>query len=151
MRMLKARTGEAEVIQAMVQRHAGHRDDKIAHFGEVRQPHVARLLHLAEDHLSLLAVKRSPCSNASLKRAANTARQIIVAPAQFVEYRDRPNAGGRLKQRHDFGFEDVSQRVRPAAFARLLLLRRQTLVLLDSVRRGNAKPRLRCRHRQRLG
>ena len=60
--------GQTEVIEALLEELAGDGDAKIRHFGEVRQSHAARRMLLAEDHLPIRAVHRSPGPDAPLKR-----------------------------------------------------------------------------------
>jgi hypothetical protein len=150
-RVLEARVGEPEVIQPMIQRHAGHRDGQFAHLGEIRQPQPPRLVRLAEDHVALGPVHGPPGADAPLQRAAHAARELGVAPQQFLEDRDRPHAGCGLQQRHDFRVEDLGQRIGPASAARRLLLRWQAWICLDAIRRGHAEPGACRRQRRRFG
>ena len=60
MRMLEARVGEPEVIESMIEPRAGDGDAEVGHVGEIRQPHPARLMDLAEDHLLVRAMQGPP-------------------------------------------------------------------------------------------
>ena len=60
MGMLEARVGQPEVIEPVIERLAGDGDAQVGHVGEIRQPHPARLMDLAEDHLLVRAVQRAP-------------------------------------------------------------------------------------------
>jgi len=49
--MLEARAGEPEVMEPVIEPNPGDRDAQVGHVGEIRQPHPARFMELAEDHL----------------------------------------------------------------------------------------------------
>jgi hypothetical protein len=150
-RVLEARTGETEVVQAVVQSNTGHRDAQAVHLGEVGQAHATRLVHLAEDDVALFAMDGAPAADASLERSANPGRQLRVAPHHLLEHGHRPHARCRREQRNHFGLEDLGQRIRSASLAWRLLLRRQARVLLDAIRRGHAEPGTCCRLRRPFG
>lgn len=60
MAMLEAGPCQAKVIEDMVEGLAGDRHAETAQIGEVGQPQPARFMRLAEDHLLLLAMHRTP-------------------------------------------------------------------------------------------
>jgi len=151
MGVLEAGAHETEVVQTVIQCDAQHRDAQIAHLGEVREPHAAGFVHLAEHHLPFLAIQSAPSADAAFEGATNAGVEFGVAPPQLVEYRHRPDARSCLEQRNDLGLEDIGQRIGPAACARRLLVRRQPRVMPEAVGRGNADSSLRRRRRQRLG
>jgi hypothetical protein len=88
--MLEARACESEVIKAVLQRDAGHRDAQAVHLGEVGQPYATGLVHLAKDHVALLAMQGAPSANAPLEGAANAGWQLWMAAHQLLEHRHRP-------------------------------------------------------------
>ncbi len=139
-RMFEARAGEAEVVQPMIQTGRRHRDAQAVHLGEVGQAHATRLVHLAEDDVTIFAMDGAPTADAPFNGAANAGRQLRMAPHQLLEHRHWPHARCRLQQRHHFGVEDLGQRIRPASLAWRLLLRRQPRVLLEAIGRGDAEP-----------
>jgi hypothetical protein len=53
MSVLPAREGQAEVIEPVIQRHAGDADAVIAHVGEIRQPQPTRRMLLPKDDVLL--------------------------------------------------------------------------------------------------
>ena len=85
MGVLEARPDQPEVVEQMLKRLAGDSDRyiKVAHVGEVRQTHAARLVGLAEDDLLVLAMLRTPCPDASLHSPPDTGREIRM-PAQHL-------------------------------------------------------------------
>ena len=75
--MLPAGERQAEVVEPMIERHAGDGDAKRRGIGEIRQALLTRRMLLAEDHLALRAMQRLPQADPPLQRAA----QIIGEPA----------------------------------------------------------------------
>src|SRR5712671_6212720 len=67
MGMRKAREGQPEVVEPMIERLARDGDAEGAQVGEVRQAHPARRVLLAEHHIPAGTVKRPPLSNAALQ------------------------------------------------------------------------------------
>src|SRR5579871_3211847 len=118
MRVLETRAGQAEVVQPVLQRHAGQRDVESGHVGEIRQPQATGLVYLAEDHLALRAVDGTPGTDAPLQGAPDGARELRMPSNHLLEDRDRPQPGGGLEQRNDFGIEDRGQWIGAAAAAR---------------------------------
>ena len=59
MSVLEARVYEPEVVEPVIERFGGDRDAQIGHVGEIRQPHPAGFVDLAENHL---LVRAMPCS-----------------------------------------------------------------------------------------
>ena len=58
--MFEARTGKPEVVEPVIEQRAGDGDAKVGHVGEVRQPHPAGFMNLAEDDLLFRAIKCAP-------------------------------------------------------------------------------------------
>ena len=56
-----------------------------------------------------------------------------MAPAHFLEDRDRPDARRSFQDRHDLGTPNLSQRIGAPASARRSSLRRQARIALDPV------------------
>jgi hypothetical protein len=123
MGVLPAREGQAEVVEPVIERHAGDADAATAHVGEIGQPQLARRMLLPEDDVLLGTVQRPPGANAPLQRATDTGAVLGVAAADLVENGDRPQARGVLEQRHHFAVPNRGQRVLSAAAARRFLLR----------------------------
>lgn len=116
--MLKARTDEPEVIQAVVQGDTGHRDTQAMHVREVRQPEATGMVHLTKDDITLLAVHSSPCAYAPLKRTARG--KSGLAPEHLLQYRHGPYAWSRLQQRNDLRVKYLGQGIRASAPTRHL-------------------------------
>lgn len=96
--------------------YACNDDGEIGYVGEVRQPHPARLVGLAEDDLLLLVVERPPATDTSLKRPPDPGAGDRDGDAASLEHRDRPKALIFAQQRDDLGVADISQKVRPPPF-----------------------------------
>ncbi len=60
MGMLEARVDQPEVVEPVIEPFAGDGDAEVGHVGKIRQPHPAGLMDLAEDHLLVRAMQRSP-------------------------------------------------------------------------------------------
>lgn len=148
--MLKARPGQAEVVETVVERLARDRHGEIGHVGEIRQPHPSRLVNLPEDHLLLRAVDRAPGTDAPFDGAADTGIEIGVAPRHLLEDRHGAQARSHLQHRHDLGFEESSQRIRPTTFAWNGFLRRKPRILFEPIAGRCAEACLGRRNRHRL-
>src|SRR5262245_26673695 len=72
MSMLPAREGQAEVIEPVIEQHAGDANAVFAHLGEIRQAQPARRWLLPEDDVALGPIERPPAADAPLQRAADT-------------------------------------------------------------------------------
>ena len=136
MGMLEAGIGEPEMIEPVVQGLASDRNAGMPHVGEIRQAHPPRHLHLPENDLLLFAMDGPPRADTPLQGPANAASQFRMAADHLLENGDRSKAGGCLQHRHDFGIENISERIGPSASSRSLL-RGQLRILLDAIRRGN--------------
>ena len=148
MGVLEARPGQAEVIEAVIERPAGDGDAEVVHVGEVRQPDHAGLVGLAEDHLPVRPVDRAPGADAALERAADAGIEVLrVAAHHLLEDGNRPEAGGSLEDRHHLGLEDVGQRVRTAPAARGPGWWRRRACLLQLIACRRAQPGLGGRQR----
>ena len=79
--VFEAGEGQTEVIEPAVQQLAGNGDAEIGDLGEVRQAHAARRMLLAEDHLPIRAVHRSPRSDPALKRPPRPGSQLRMPAA----------------------------------------------------------------------
>ncbi len=130
--MREARERQPEVIQPVHQNGTSHRDIQCAGIGEVGQPHAAGFVFLAEDHVLLRPMLRTPVRNAPLQCAANVRIYLWVPPPHFGEHANRADAGRRFQDRHDLGLPDRGQRVWPPPFAGRLLLRRQAWIGIDA-------------------
>lgn len=111
MRVLEARAGQAEVVQPVVQSDTGHRDAQAAHRGEVRQPQAARLVHLAEHDVAVLAVDGAPRADASLQGAPHAACQAGMPSQHLLQHGHRSNRWRGLQKWNDLGIGDLGQGV----------------------------------------
>jgi hypothetical protein len=139
MGVLPAREGQPEVVEPVIERHAGDADAAIAHVGEIGQSQPARRMLLAEDDVLLGPVQRPPGADAPLQRAPDPGTDLGMAATDLVENGDRPQARGALEQGHHFAVPNCGQRILPPAIARHFLLRRKPGVLFS-----RATPS--CRH-----
>jgi hypothetical protein len=149
--MLPAGEGQAEVIQTMIERHAGDADVAITHAGKVGQTKPARRMLLPEDHILLGTVERPPGSDTPLQRTADTGADLRVAATDLVENGNRPQPRDTLKQGHHLAIPDRGQRVSSPPAPRRFLLRRQPGVLFDAIGGGDAEPGLGRGNDRRLG
>lgn len=115
MRMLETGIGQTEVIEPVIQRLTGDRHAELAHVGEIRQAHPARLVGLAEDDLLLGAMLGPPGPDPPLQSASDARAEIRVAAQEFIENRDRSQPRRRLQQLYHLGLENVAERIRPAS------------------------------------
>ena len=111
------------MIEPVIERNAGNDDGEIGHIGEVRQPHPARLMVLAEDNLLLLAVQRPPVADTPLQRSADPGAEIGMAAQHLLEHRNRTQARRFAQQRHDLCVKDIGQGVRPTPSPNTRLVR----------------------------
>jgi len=107
-------------------------------------------LHLPENDLLLFAMDGPPRADPPLQGPADAASQFGMAAEHLLENGNRSKAGGCLQHRHDFGVENISERIGSSASSRGLL-RRQLWILLDAIGRGNADGRLRRRDGRGVG
>jgi hypothetical protein len=105
--------------------------------------HPAGFVHLAEDHLLVRAMQRSPGTDAALQGAPHARGQRGMAPLHLFEDGNRPQLRGGLQHRYDLGVEEISQRVRAAAATALRIVRRQPVIVLEAIRGGRADRYLR--------
>src|ERR1700736_809116 len=108
-------------------------DAEYARVGEVGQPKPAGLVLLTEDHILLGPDQRSPRAHAPFQRAPNAGADLRMAPPDLVEYRNSPNAGSRLQDRHNLAVPNLGQWVRPPSATGRFLLRGQPRIILDAV------------------
>src|SRR3981189_2732144 len=108
-------------------------DAEYARVGEVGQPTPAGLVLLTEDHILLGPDPRSPSAHTPFQRAPNAGADLRMAPPDLVEYRNGPDAGSRLQDRHNLAVPNLGQWVRPPAATWRLLLRGQPRIILDAV------------------
>ncbi len=69
--VFKARAGEAEVVEPMLERLAGQGDAEFGYLGDVGEPDPARLVGLTEDVVLLGAGEGAPEANAPFEGAAD--------------------------------------------------------------------------------
>ena len=122
-----AAAGEAEVIEAMVERHAGESDTELAGVGEVRQPHPPRRMLLREEHLLVGAMSGAPAAHTPLQCPTHGVRDPLATAAvlQLLEDRDGTQAGIGLEHRYDDLIPQPGQGIRAGTpMARHLALRR---------------------------
>ena len=151
MGVLPAGEGETEVIEAVIEAHAGDAHPGLAHVGEVGQAEPARHMKLAEDDVLVGAVDGAPGADAALERAPYSGAEFGMAPADLFEDPDRAQARRRLEHRHDLLVPDPGQRIGTAARARLGLLRGQHRIGRQAIARGGADPCLGGGDRRRVG
>jgi hypothetical protein len=151
MRMFPAREGQAEVIEPVIERHAGDADAVIAHVGEIGQAQPTRRGLLPEDNVLLGPIERPPSADAPFQRATDTGADLGMAAPDLVENGHRPQAWGALQQRHYLAVPNLSQRIATSTAARRFVLRRQPWVLLDAIGGGGAEPGLGRSYGRRLG
>src|SRR5262245_10342940 len=130
MSVLPAREGQAEVIEPVIQRHAGDADAVIAHVGEIGKPQPARRMLLPKDDVLLGPVERPPGTDAPLQGAANTDADLGMAAPDLVKNGHRPQAWSAVQQRHYLAVSNLSERVATSAAARCFLLRRPPWILV---------------------
>src|SRR5215475_5203230 len=128
MRMFKAREGKPEVVEPMLQ-----------HDPCDRQTKTARLVHLPKDHIPLGPSDSTPAAYAALQCAPNVCSDLGMAPTEFFEHCDRPEARRCLQHRYDLIVPKRRQRVRPSSAAGRFLLRGQPWIALNSVAARSAE------------
>jgi len=121
------------VIEPVIERLAGNRDAKRARVGEVGEAEAAGRVLLAEDHFLLRPRQSAPSPHAPLQRAPDIGIEIEMAAAKLLQHRDRANARRRFEDRHDLALPNINERIRSAAAARHIFLRRQARIGLDPV------------------
>src|SRR5215469_10739415 len=119
--VLPARESKAEVIQPMIERHAGDADTAIAHAGKIGQTQPTRRVLLPD---LLGPVERPPGADATLQCTPDAGAELGMAPPDLVKDGDRPQAGNALEQRYHLAVPHRGQRVTPTPPARRFLLRR---------------------------
>ena len=145
MGVLKAGVDQAKVVEPVVERHPTDRDGQIVHVGEVGEPQTAGPVDLAEDHLLLRAIQRTPGPDPPLQRSADHWGELGVAPHQLLEDRHRAQPRRVAEHRNHFLIEDPGQRVRAPTAASRLPLGGQLDVRLEAVSRRRAEAGLRRR------
>ena len=119
--MLEAGIGEPEMIEPVVQGLASDRNAGMCHVGEIRQAHPAWHLHLPENDLLFFAMNGPPRADPPLQGPADAASQFGMAADHLLENGDRSKPGGCLQHRHDFGVENIGERIGTPASSRSLL------------------------------
>ena len=137
--MLEAAIGQPEVIEQILEGHAGDRDLEARCVGKIRQSHASGLMNLPEHHLLIFAMARAPCADPALKCPANTRPEFGVTLAQLPKNGDRPQAGSALQHGNHFFGEDPLQWIRPTPFVFGLLLAWWTGVCFDPITSGWAE------------
>ncbi len=137
--MLEAAIGQPEVIEQILEDHAGDRDLEARCVGKIRQPHASRLVNLPEHDLLIFAMARAPCADAALKCAANTRTEFGVALAKLTKNTNRPQAGSALQHGNNLFGEYPFQWIGPTSFVFGLLLAWRTGVCFDPITSGWAE------------
>jgi hypothetical protein len=100
---------------------------------------------LAEDHVLLGAIERSPRIDAPLQRATDVRVEIGMTPAQLIQNADHADPGRRLQDRHDVDVPIGRQWIGSTPSSWRLLLRRQPWIDLDPIPSRRREPHLgRC-------
>ena len=123
MGVFEAGKGQTEVIEPAVEQLAGDGDAKIGDLGEVRQPHAARRMLLAEDHLPIRAVHRPPRPDPPLQRPPRPGAQS--PDADGIVPRTRRSAsmpGAAFSIGRTLVLPDTGEWIGSPAFAGRLLL-----------------------------
>src|ERR1700740_3477513 len=76
MAVFPAREGQSKVIEAVIERHAGDADAKIAHIGEIGQPQPPGRMLLPEDDIPIGAVERPP---APMRRSSVRRMPVLIS------------------------------------------------------------------------
>ena len=133
MGMRKAREGEAEVIQAMLQQYTGDPHAEHLRVGKVGQAETARWVLLPEHDILLRSGERPPRPHATLQRAPDARADLGMATPDLRKDGNGAQAWGRLQDRHDLRVPYVGQRIGPPSSPRGLLLRGQARISFDPV------------------
>ena len=134
MGMFEAGKRKAEVIEPMIERQAGDGDAKIAHVGKVGLSHPAWRMLLAENHLPVRPVHRSPCSDAALQRPPH-----LRCPGSGCRRHSSSkmaigrSAGRRFQHGDDLALPNAGERIEAPSPARLLLLRGKPGIIFESI------------------
>jgi len=134
--------GKAEMVEPVIERHAGDADAAISHAGKVGQAEPARRMLLPKDHILLGTMERSPSPDAPLQRAADAGADLRVAAPDLVENGDRPQSRTAPQERHHLAVPNRGQWILSSPTSRRFLLRWQSRVLLDAIGGGGAEPGL---------
>ena len=138
------------MIEPAIEVLAGDGDAEIGDFGEVRQSHPTRRVLLAENHFAILAVHRSPTSDAALQSPPRSGAQVRMPAAEFLEDGDRPQARRVFQQRDDFAVPNLGQGIGAATFPARLLLAGKSGVFLKAIGGGRAEAGLRAGNGRRM-
>ena len=106
---------QPEVVEAMLQHHAGNHDAEHVRVGEVGQAETAGRVLLPEHNILLRPSQRPPRSYPSLQRAPNAGVDLWMTPPDLGQHGDRPQTRRRLQDRHDLGIPDLGSMDRAAA------------------------------------
>ena len=144
-RRLPVRVGQHEMVEQMRERLAADRDVEVRHVGEVRRPHVARIVDLREERLTIRTVRGTPLANLPLERAK---LPILKSPRllrlQLLENRLGLQTRLLAKHRFDFGPHLLEWILSSPPRSRFLHLARHPTT-------SEVLPRRRQRHPRHLG
>ncbi len=112
MGVFEARPDKPEVVETVIEYGAGNGYAQLGHIRKIRQALSTRFVNLPEYHFAFRAVKSTPAADPALQRAPDPGRQLRMTSAHLLVNRNRPQTGCRLQERHDFGIEDMFQRIR---------------------------------------
>jgi hypothetical protein len=121
--VLPAREGQHAVVQAVIERHAGDRDARVGHDGEVRQATRTRFVLLGKEDLLGWASHRPPMADPSFERAAHTVRVLAgVVVLKLAQNRDGLQSQRVGQHGDDFGVPHLDEWIwaRTPMAARLL-------------------------------
>ena len=150
-RMLEAGEGEPEVIEPVLEPGAGDGDAELRDVGEIGEAHAPRRMLLREHHVLLGTVQRAPLPDATLDRPPHALGELGMTAAHLLEHGNGAQLRRGLEQRHDLGPPEMGDRIRPAACARRLLLRRQPRIGERPIAGRTGEPALRRSDGRALG
>ena len=112
--MLEPRIGEAEMVEAVIERPACDRHPEMAHLGEIRQPEAAGFMDLPEHDLLYRPMEGAPSPNPTLQGPAHPVAKLRVASQHLFKHGNRAQAGRRLDHWDDLAIPNQRERIRSA-------------------------------------
>ncbi len=104
--VLPAGEGQAEVVEAVFERHACDGNAEVARIGEVGQALLPGRVVLAEDYLPLGPMQRLLLADAALEGATDAGVEVGMTPQHLLEHGDGAQARGGLQHGDDLGLPD---------------------------------------------